>query len=327
MSNLKYKNKFNKILIIFTLIVLTLPTLFISKIGRVHASPETVQLFQQKTFSYFGDSMKYNLYLPQDYNADGNYRLVLFLHGAGDIGDNCVAPLNANYGFVETLVTNDLYKNDTIILVPQCPTGYVWVDGGWATGKYTYSETPSYAINLVKKLTDQIANDYAVNKNKIYACGVSMGGMAVWDLIARYPKYFAAAAPICGAVDESKFGSYMSTPIFTCNDQRDKIIKADPTVNVYNMLNELNCDIVYKNYDTSIRNDNTYHSSWIDAFSLDQSEDNIYNFMFSKDSSQNPGQNGFSFSITLSEILEYIGIFAAVICVTIILIKVIKMRR
>ena len=73
--------------------------------------------------------------------------------------------------------------------------------------------------------------------------------MAVWDLIARYPGFFAAAAPVCGALDPTKINEYLKTPIFTCNDLRDAIICATPTYNTANYLLEINHDIVYKIYE------------------------------------------------------------------------------
>ena len=73
----------------------------------------------------------------------------------------------------------------------------------------------------------------------------------------------------------------MKTPIFTANDPRDTIVEADPTIRVTQELKARGADIVYKQYDTDIRNDFSYHSTWIDAFSLDKSEDNLYNFIFS----------------------------------------------
>jgi len=224
----------------------------------------------------------YSLYLPPNYNQEKNYSLVLFLHGAGDRGKNHDQLLSAHYGFVETLVSSEQYKNDTIILIPQCPKPYLWVNASWDTGSYTLQEEPTPALKAVKLLMDEIINSYSIDNSRIYACGVSMGGMGVWDMLARYPGYFAAAAPICGCLDETKINQYLQTPIFTANDLRDTIVGAEPTYNVMQELKSLGADVVYKIYDASIRNDDSFHSTWIDSFQLDQSEDNVYNFLFSR---------------------------------------------
>ena len=34
--------------------------------------------------------------------------------------------------------------------------------------------------------------------NRISITGISMGGFGTWSMLARYPDFFSAAAPICG---------------------------------------------------------------------------------------------------------------------------------
>lgn len=245
-------------------------------------SPNLNSIMINNFFQTEETEIAYSLYLPPNYSQDQKYSFVLFLHGAGDRGKNHDQLLSSHYGFVETLVSSNEYKNNTIILIPQCPEPYLWVDASWDTGSYTIKEEPTPALKAVKLLMDQIVSNYSIDNSRIYACGVSMGGMGVWDLLARYPQYFAAAAPICGALDETKINEYLQTPIFTANDLRDTIVGANPTCNVMQKLKNLGADVVYKIYDAGVRNDDTFHSTWIDSFQLDQSEDNVYNFLFSR---------------------------------------------
>src|ERR1051325_6637179 len=39
---------------------------------------------------------------------------------------------------------------------------------------------------------------YAVDTNRVYLTGLSMGGYGAWELGLAYPERFAAMAPICG---------------------------------------------------------------------------------------------------------------------------------
>ncbi|MGC3977921.1 MAG: hypothetical protein QM751_06615 [Paludibacteraceae bacterium] len=47
----------------------------------------------------------------------------------------------------------------------------------------------STSLSLVKRLLDSYRKNEAVDKNRIYVTGLSMGGMGTFDLICRYPKY------------------------------------------------------------------------------------------------------------------------------------------
>lgn len=242
---------------------------------------ETIRV-EEHVFQSDGLEMAYLLYLPQDYDPSESYRLVLFMHGAGDIGFDFERLHNIDYGFVTAFKENAAYYENTILLIPQCPSPYIWVDD-WATGSYAMQSEPTVPIAMTKQLSEYVIQMYSVDRSCIYAVGVSMGGMAVWDMLARYPDFFAAAAPICGSLDETKISEYARTPIFTANDIRDTIVGAEPTARVAEQLKSMGADIVYKQYDTAVRGDiESYHSSWVDAFSLDTSENNLYSFVFSK---------------------------------------------
>ena len=114
----------------------------------------------------------------------------------------------------------------------------------------------------------------------MYVCGVSMGGMGVWDLIARYPGYFAAAAAICGCLDESKADLYAQTPVFTAHDLGDTVVGALPTAHMAQTLQNTGADIVYKTYDIGAR-DSSRHSVWLDVFVDTDSAGNVYETLFS----------------------------------------------
>lgn len=52
-----------------------------------------------------------------------------------------------------------------------------------------------------KELLDTYLDLPQVDRNRIYVVGLSMGGMATYDLAVRFPDTFAAAVPICGTVN------------------------------------------------------------------------------------------------------------------------------
>jgi predicted peptidase len=121
---------------------------------------------------------QYLLYLPRDYDPQSGRRwpMILFLHGAGERGTNVWKA--ATHG--PPRIVKDKPDFPFIVLSPQCPGGEEWSNA-----------------NLLK-LLGEVIGAHAVDTNRIYLTGLSMGGYGTWDLGLRYPERFAAIAPICG---------------------------------------------------------------------------------------------------------------------------------
>ena len=58
--------------------------------------------------------------------------------------------------------------------------------------------TPDLVQGRAAGLLDEITANYAVDTNRIYLTGLSMGGYGTWDLGLTHPERFAAIVPVCG---------------------------------------------------------------------------------------------------------------------------------
>ncbi len=119
--------------------------------------------------SYGG--MDYFLNVPQ--GATTNMPLMIWLHGSGETGQPSVV---RNY----YQTTNMFARNDFISLVPVAPSE------NWESGK----------LGTLKAIIDNVANQYGVNKNKIYIWGFSMGGRGTYYMLHTYPGFFKAAVVV-----------------------------------------------------------------------------------------------------------------------------------
>lgn len=171
-----------------------------------------------------GGELKYLVYLPPDYSqsAEKKWPLMLFLHGAGERGDdvNRVAihgPLShvkqgTNFPF--------------IIVAPQCPAGQLWES------------------EPLLQLLDKITASHNVDTNRIYLTGLSMGGFGTWKLGLTYPEKFAALAPICGGASTidviigtwDKRKHLEKLPIWAFHGAKDEVVPLDESERVVNSL-------------------------------------------------------------------------------------------
>lgn len=165
-------------------------------------SAPTPQSFQKQITRSVG--AKYLLSLPEGYGRDRWQRwpLVLFLHGSGERGDDLKKvtvhgpPKQAAQG-----------KAFPFILVsPQCPAGQSWDP------------------ETLNALLDEVMARYAVDADRVYLTGLSMGGFGTWELAARSPERFAAIAPICGGGWRRWARRLTNVPVWAFHGDQDRAV-------------------------------------------------------------------------------------------------------
>lgn len=137
-------------------------------------------------------ALPYLFYLPKDYNAKSREKwpLMLFLHGAGERGADVQRA--AIHGPMKLVRQGTNFP--FIIVAPLCPAGQIWDN------------------DALLQLLDHATKKFAVDTNRVYLTGLSMGGYGVWSLGLSNPERFAAIAPICG-------GGEFITPYLAEGDQ------------------------------------------------------------------------------------------------------------
>jgi predicted peptidase len=159
-------------------------------------------------------SLGYLLHLPKDYAPAGAKRwpLMLFLHGAGERGDDLAKV--AVHGPPKLVQQGRDFP--FILVSPQCPTGQRW------------------DADVLNALLDAVIAKHMVDTNRVYLTGLSMGGYGSWSLAARYPERFAAVAPICGggeridillgSRDKTKGAALRSLPVWAFHGAKDPVV-------------------------------------------------------------------------------------------------------
>ncbi len=123
-------------------------------------------------------SSRYLLYLPEGHAHRDDWPLVVFLHGSGERGDDL--DLVREHGLPRLL--DEGLSFPAVVLAPQCPAGQHWTQ----------------QLQTLGALVDDVAADYGIDRARIAATGLSLGGAGCYELVGLYPERFAAVAPICG---------------------------------------------------------------------------------------------------------------------------------
>ena len=146
--------------------------------------------------------------------ADGvKYPLVIFLHGAGEIGTDNEKQVKTENDVIP--ITKYAMKHgDAFVLAPQCPGAsgsdysLTWSGANWNNCPMTRLETPTKPMAALVKLIAEFVADNPVDPTRIYVTGLSMGGFGTWDLASRMSDTFAAVMPCCGGADPNAAALY-----------------------------------------------------------------------------------------------------------------------
>lgn len=193
-------------------------------------------------------SIPYLLYLPHDYQSAGEKQpMILFLHGRGE--SNGPLSLVKKWGPPRMVERGDAFPY--ILVSPQCPRQDFW------------SRDTQQALLL--KLLDHVTRTYAVDKDRVYLTGLSMGGYGSWRLAADHPGRFAAVAPICGAGSPEDAHKLKALPIWVFHGDQDRAV---PLVRSEEMVKAIKAA-----GSTQIRFtvlEHVGHNSWSSAYALPQ---------------------------------------------------------
>jgi predicted peptidase len=168
-------------------------------------------------------TLPYRLLKPKSYDPNSRYPLVLFLHGAGERGNDNKAQLKHVVSIFVQPENREKYP--CFVLVPQCPSGRMWAEVDFRAETHKMPEKPSLPMALTIKVIEQLKKEFSIDEDRVYVMGLSMGGYGTWDAIARYPDMFAAAVPMCGGGDETTAPKIARLPIWNFHGQKDPLIK------------------------------------------------------------------------------------------------------
>lgn len=178
-----------------------------------------VEQSEKRVFKNSDTTLPYRLILPENYDETKSYPMLVFLHGAGERGNDNKLQL---FHCVQYLANN---LPECIIVAPQCPVGNQWVDTPWANGAYSIERVKeSNELKAVVELLDDLQEEFNVDADRIYASGLSMGGFGAWDLMMRHNDYFAAGILVCGGGDPSQAEKLVDTPLFVFHGDADDAV-------------------------------------------------------------------------------------------------------
>lgn len=209
-----------------------------------------------------GDSLPYRMIRPESMKAGRKYPLVLFLHGAGERGNDNERQLTHGGQMFLNPVNREKYP--AFVLVPQCPAGSYWAYTERPKSLFPADMPVGQDESTLSKTLKQLLDTYLampeVDKKRIYIVGLSMGAMGTYDLVARYPEIFAAAVPICGSVNPSRLSAAKDVKFRIFHGDADDVVTVEGSREAYKALKAAGAEVEYLEFP------GCGHGSWNPAF-------------------------------------------------------------
>jgi len=216
--------------------------------------------FLDRTVTLQGVSYRYQVYVPSDYSSDVKWPIVLFLHGAGERGDDGLAQTNVGIG---TAIRAHADRYHAIIVMPQCRKSVFW------------QEATMEAQALAS--LDQSIKEFHTDPDRVYLTGLSMGGYGSWALLQEYPGKFAAAVVICGGIvpppaakmptppGDDPYGDAAkkigaSVPLWVFHGGADPVVPVTESRKIVEALKAVGSNVKYTEYEGVL------HDSWVKAY-------------------------------------------------------------
>ena len=123
-----------------------------------------------------GTVLKYRLSAPESLEPGKTYPLVLFLHGAGERGDDNSAQLK--HGVIPIIEGAKKLGDPCFLIAPQCPADRWWSPINRETMRLSAAGKPNPLMEAVLALVGDTMKKHPVDPKRLYVTGISMGGYA-----------------------------------------------------------------------------------------------------------------------------------------------------
>ncbi len=145
-------------------------------------------------------SYNYWINLPADSILNSNPPILIFLHGRSLSGTD----LNKvkRYGVISEIEKGR--QIPAIVIAPQVKSGSAW--------------SPDKLLTLLEDIQSQ----YATDTNRVYVCGMSMGGYGTLHLIGKYPEKLTAGVALCGGGKSGDACNLSKVPLWIQHGTADR---------------------------------------------------------------------------------------------------------
>jgi polyhydroxybutyrate depolymerase len=187
-----------------------------------------------KTIMVDGVERMYSIHLPPAFDSSRKLPVIFAFHGGGGNYKQTV-------GFYKF---NEIADAKGFIMVYPNAINKAW-DMPGISSRVKRLDTTIDDVKFVSLLIDTLTLHYKANKKRIFATGISRGGMFSLYLADKLSDRIAGIAPVCASISQTVATDYIfgrPIPVLLINGTSDPLVKYNGGTGEFNKANEGNED-------------------------------------------------------------------------------------
>ena len=196
-----------------------------------------------------GEEQPAVVYVPEDYDAEREWPLVVFLHGMGERGDDGHRQAEVGIG---KAIRQHPERFPCLVVMPQCS-----INTTWSSSKNRKGAPASKHIDAA---IEHVMEKYNVDENRVSRTGLSMGGYGTFSYGALNIERFSALMPICGGGNPNNAAALAKKPMWVFHGGADPVVNPDQSKRMVEAVRDAGGDVQYTEYP------GVGHNSWDKAY-------------------------------------------------------------
>lgn len=156
---------------------------------------------------------RYQVYLPDGFSREGNWPVMLWLHGAAERGSDGEKQTEVGLG---TILRNRRERFPFVVVFPQSEDNHAPILSGWD------SQCPAGQRAL--KILDESIERYGLDPQRQVLSGWSMGGYGTIELALADPGRWTSVVTLAGGPPERELSSLKSVPFWLFHGTQDDVV-------------------------------------------------------------------------------------------------------
>ncbi len=200
-----------------------------------------------------GEKQPAVVYVPDGYDPDRRWPLVVFLHGMGERGSDGWRQTEVGIG---KAIRWNPQRFPCLVLMPQCSESTTWSSANNRHG--------APASEHIDAAIEYVLDRFSIDEDRVSLTGLSMGGYGTFAYGAENIERFSALMPICGGGNPEDAAVLAQRPMWVFHGGADPVVNPEQSRRRVEAVRNAGGGVQYTEYA------GVGHNSWDNAYGSEE---------------------------------------------------------